>query len=327
MLALAGPAAAQYPYPYPYPPYTGGFGPGNTLAGQAQVMQATGDLYVKQEQARQQREAANQAKIDTKRKAFDEAMYEKSLTPTYTEEQERVIREKTRRMMNKSTSGEIVRGDSLNVFTPFIKALSDQGAFGPPLPITENMLRSINIKVGTTPGAPSAGLLKNGGKLTWPIAIRGPAQKKFDKQIVDAVDQAVKGTLEQKSYASLVSQIDSMQTDLRKQYREDKVGTTSYLAGDHFLDDLMSSLKILINPNVGKFFDGSYAARGKTVPELVEYMTGEGLTFGPATNGNEQPYFALHNAFVSYARSAQGGGGFQSRMAPVPPQFQLKGKG
>jgi hypothetical protein len=321
IIALAGPASAQYPYPYPYPPYTGGFGPGNALAGQAQVMQASGDLFIKQEQARQQREKVNQDKLTTKRMAFDEAAYEKANTPTYNEDQERILREKTRRILNGATPSEITRGDSLNMLTPYIKALMDQGAFGPPIPLTPALLKAINVKVGTTAGTASAGLLKDGGKVTWPLPLRGADSKKLDKMLTQAVSKAVAGTLEQSEYVALASQIDRMQDNLRKQYREEKIGGSSFLTGDHFLDALTSSLKILLDPNVARFFDGTYAARGNTIPELVDYMTANGLTFGPATSGVEQPYFALHNAFVSYTRSAQSGGGFQSQNAP-PPQLQ-----
>jgi len=43
------------------------------------------------------------------------------------------------------------------------------------------------------------------------------------------------------------------------------------------------------------------------------------LQFAPATAGEEAPYYALHSAFVSYARAAQAGGGFQvTNSAPAP---------
>src|ERR1700704_3752349 len=70
---LLGPSSTgQAQYPYPPPPYNYYYSPGgwrgNALTGAANVVSATGDLYVQQEQARIQREKANQAKLDTKRK-------------------------------------------------------------------------------------------------------------------------------------------------------------------------------------------------------------------------------------------------------------------
>src|SRR5712692_5168908 len=76
LLALAPAANAQYPYPYnPYNPYAGrgpGYNYGAAAQGQAAVMQASGQVTIDNENARILREQANQAKLDTKRKAFDQ---------------------------------------------------------------------------------------------------------------------------------------------------------------------------------------------------------------------------------------------------------------
>ena len=74
-------AHGQYPPGYANPYYPQGSPGYNYLNGQADVVRAQGDLANANEQARILREKANQAKIDTKRKAFDEMMYEKAKTP------------------------------------------------------------------------------------------------------------------------------------------------------------------------------------------------------------------------------------------------------
>ena len=48
-------------------------------------MSSYGDVINAQEQARITREKANQAKLDTKKQAFDLMLYEKANTPSYTE--------------------------------------------------------------------------------------------------------------------------------------------------------------------------------------------------------------------------------------------------
>src|SRR6476659_8432527 len=81
MLLLLPAARAQYPYPYGYNPgRAGGY-----LYGSASVINAQGNYTNQMEQARILREQANQAKLDTKRKTFDEMQYEKSNTPTQLE--------------------------------------------------------------------------------------------------------------------------------------------------------------------------------------------------------------------------------------------------
>jgi hypothetical protein len=324
VLAVVRPAAAQfnpyYPSPY-YPLYPGsGFGPGATLAGGAQVIQASGQLGIQQEQARQQRQQYYQEKIKTKKMAFDEAAYEKANTPSWTEEQEKVLSMRIRRIMNQPAPAEITRGETLNTLMPFVKSLGDMGTPGPPLTLNPNTLKSINVAVGTSGGGSTgAGVLKNGGRLSWPLQLRGPAQKKIDALLPKAVEQGAAGTLEQKTYLQLQSMVSAMQEDVRKRYHKEEIDGGSYLKGKHFLDDLQSSLKVLQEPEATKFLDGSYAARGANVQELVDNMSAQGLKFAPATPGSEAAYFSLHDSFVSYARAAQSGAGFQSMLAPQGP--------
>src|SRR4029077_18984238 len=101
------PAYPAYPgYPGYYPGY-GGFGPGNVLNGEANVISSSGQLFINQEQARVEREKANQAKILTKRQTFDEMMYEKANTPTFTENQEKTEMMIVRRVMNNPLPAEV----------------------------------------------------------------------------------------------------------------------------------------------------------------------------------------------------------------------------
>ena len=94
LATCAGDAAAQNVYqprgtPYPYPnPYGGGFYPGRVggaLYGQADVMRASGEVMIQQEQARIEREKANQEKLVTKQKSFEQMMWEKANRATLTE--------------------------------------------------------------------------------------------------------------------------------------------------------------------------------------------------------------------------------------------------
>src|SRR5262245_40359370 len=80
-------ARAQYPYPW-----TSGWGWGNWttpaqgyLQGNAQMLDSAGNFMVNQEQARIMNQQAQQAKLVTKKQAFEQAQWEKANTPTFTE--------------------------------------------------------------------------------------------------------------------------------------------------------------------------------------------------------------------------------------------------
>ena len=60
-----------------------------------------------------------------------------------------------------------------------------------------------------------------------------------------------------------------------------------------FLARLKESAAILQQPDVGGYLSGAYAAKGKTVRELVQYMASNGLRFAPALPGDEPAYRAV----------------------------------
>jgi len=90
---------------------------------------------------------------------------------------------------------------------------------------------------------------------------------------------------------------------LRKTGRD--LPPNAYIDAKSFLNNLSSSVSALQQRDVGNYFTGKYALRVKTVPELVKYMSEQGLRFAPAVPGEEGPYQALYQALVSYDLAAQ----------------------
>jgi hypothetical protein len=81
--------------------------------------------------------------------------------------------------------------------------------------------------------------------------------------------------------------------------------TSGWSAGDYieakrFLHRLDDALKFLRQPQVERYGIDVYAARGKSVAELVRYMGENGLRFAPAVTGNEAAYLALQRALAAY---------------------------
>lgn len=325
--ASAPPAHAQYrPGFYPYPGYgspsVGNLGPGYALQGSADVIGATGDLYVKQEQARVEREKANQAKLDTKRKAFDETMYEKANTPYYTETLEQNQTYLLRRIMNNPTETEIKTGKAHNTLLPYLKDITQHGIMGPTVSLDPETLRHINVTGASQSG--SLGVLANGGKVDWPLVLRGKTQKSLDKLLPQAVSATVDGTLDPDLYRSVKKELAQLTEEHRKKFHREEIDGGEYLTGKRFLDSLDGAVKLLDQPTSRQVLDGSLKATGRDVPELVLNMTKKGLQFAPATPGDEAPYFGLFNAMVSYASGAQGSSSFRVAVAPAVPRSFIK---
>ncbi|MBI3410275.1 MAG: hypothetical protein HY040_18195 [Planctomycetes bacterium] len=305
-LVLA-PSAAWAQYPPPYNPYypVQTYGPiGNQLMGQASVISATGGLYKDQEQARILRQQADQAKIETKKKSFDEMMYEKAMTPTFTEEMNKNQSMILRRIMTNATDVEIIKGEAQNIILPTLVRVAVRGAYGPPVPLDPEMLQHINVTGSVADGGTGVGMLKNGGaNLTWPMSIVDtPTQKQLAAIIPTAVTEVkTGGQLKLDTYKKMNATMDKLYDEVKKMFHKEQIDGGQYLNTTRFLDSLKGSLKILSTPSAALYFNGDYSPKGSTVRELVDYMSDKGLRFGPCNPGFEAPYFALYNAMVAYA--------------------------
>lgn len=312
-------AKAQYPNPYvnPYNPYYrpyggAGYGYGQALQGAASVQQAYGQVIQDQEQARILREQANQAKLVTKKQAFDLMQYEKANTPSYTETLTKEKAQIIDRIMNFPLRGEIEQGKTLNILFPYIQTLSTYGTVGQPVAIPQSIINELNI---SSTGTSSVGMLRDGGHLDWPLAFRGEYQKKLDKLLPAAVDAVLAKSLEPKLMKQIRTEMTAMRQKLGDQLRADEVETSDYLQAIQFYNLLDDSVNALTRPDARKQLTGGTSPRARNVQELVDYMTDNGLKFAPASPGNENAYQVVHDAFVRYARTAQAGSGFHSPVA------------
>jgi hypothetical protein len=321
-------ASAQY-YPGYRPParpgYPGGYvnpyfpqgSPGyNRLNGQADVMRAQGDLTNANEQARIAREKANQAKIDTKRKAFDEMLYENANTPTYLESLTKDQANKLTRLMNHPLKAEINDGRTLNVMLPLLQTLTNSGSQGPPVTLPKFAVNALKMTIG---GQPSVGMLANKGPLEWTSALRGPQQKKLDKLLPAAVEAAVEGTLSTKMLKEIRTEMTSLRESIRKQFQKDEIEGSSYFRAIEYYNSLEASIKALDRPDAKKQLTGAYAPKATNVQELVQFATDNGLQFAAAAPGDENAYKVVHDSCVRYARTAQASGGFTSSRQPAMP--------
>ncbi|HEX3314192.1 MAG TPA: hypothetical protein VHR72_04830 [Gemmataceae bacterium] len=317
----AGPASAQYPYNPYYPGgYGYGWGAGAALQGQAEVLKAVGTLAIDQEKSRIEREKANRAKLETRKATLNEMLYEKSMTPTYGEEAALDENKKVQRMMTTPVPGEISSGKTLNQFLPFLQRIMSQGIQGPPVPLDPYALSRINVTMGGN--GPNLSLLRQ-NPIPWPLGLRGPLQMKLAAVLKTAVAQATKDELDPAVYRDAQTLTKQLKDDFSKRFQADEASATDFLQVTPFLDQLQSNILALGQPGVNRILDGSYSARGSNVPELVAYMTGNGLTFAPGAPGSEAAYQGLHNAFVAYINAAQASTGFQiqTKLA-LPPNLR-----
>lgn len=304
------PAGAPYGG-YGYAPYGGYGGP---LQGVAAVTNANAQYQVTIQQARMAQTQADMSKLDLRRRIKEEDAYERMMTPT--PEQVRIadMNASLGRSRTNPPPTEIWSGLALNDLLTFSQTLQRQGLQGPYVPLTEDVLRKINVTTGTTQG--STGALNDGKPLKWPLTLKRSAYKDNRDRLQTLVQDLYKqaGTSDGVDGDSLVAAKKTL-TKLEDQLRGNIADLTpdEYIGSKRFLSSLSDTLKTLEDPNASNYVTKKWSAKGNTVAELVNEMTKTGLKFAPAVSGDEPYYTVLHSAMLTYDS------GLQSMAGGPPP--------
>ena len=81
----------------------------------------------------------------------------------------------------------------------------------------------------------------------------------------------------------------------------DDLTPSDYIEARRFLNQLDQAVRALGDRNVVKFFSNkNWTPQGKNVAELVSQLTKEGLSFAPATPGDQPAYKALYLAMRQF---------------------------
>jgi hypothetical protein len=302
-------------YGNPYGPY-GGYGlyspfslglmsPYGYLQGSASVINANGQYYVMTQEARIKREKARQEMIETRRKLFDELMYERKMTPTAEELRQRDLKTALDKARHQPPAGDVLSGRSLNdLFQNLVREPSLLNN-GPSVPISEDTLNGVNFSNGN---GGNVGLLKSGGKLSWPQPLEGSQFKEPRERLSKLFAEAVQGVGYNGTRANpgtirdMTNDLDALQKTLGSSVSE--LSPTQWVEAQRYLRELKGAIRALQNERVQELIKPSGLAKVRNVAGLVKWMSDNGLTFAPATNGDESSYRALYNALVNFDSAA-----------------------
>jgi hypothetical protein len=293
-----------YGYGYNFDPY------GGYLRGAADVINAQGRFAVQQQEAVMKREQIKSARLDYRRKLFDEYLYEREKTPTLEEEREKTRLENVMRSRNNPPVTEIWSAKALNDLLREIQLQGAKGVMttykGPKEPLDPDQLKLINVT--SAKGGGNIGLLKNGGRLNWPLALTAPEFKEERERLASLAQDAVKeaefnNRVDPGSLRTMNEDLDRMQKQLSRSVGD--LPVSQYMEAKRFLGDLGDALKVMAQPDAASYINRKYSAKGKTVPDLIKYMSDNGLQFAPAVSGDETAYQALHRALAAYATGLQ----------------------
>jgi uncharacterized protein with PIN domain len=296
----AAPVVPYNPYAVQYNGPAGGY-----LTGASDVIGAQGQLMKDQQTAFLQREQVQQAKIDTRRKNFDETNYERANTPTLDEEREFSRIQNVRRSRNDPPVTEIWSGTALN---SLLTNLQIQAIQGPTVPLDPEILRQVNFTTGATGAAGgSIGLFKNGGKLEWPPALEDDAfttlRNAVSEETLRVMSSAQSGALDRQAVRQLSKTVDKLSAQLRRNVGS--IDPNDYIAAKRYVNDLGKGVQVLNQPDAMSYVSGKYQPRANTVSQLVNEMTSQGLKFAPAVPGQEAAYQSVQRSLAMYSQGVQ----------------------
>lgn len=306
LLCLPSFASAQPGYPVYPGPYGGGYNPGRyggMLYGTADVMRAQSESWTEAEKARILGEQANQAKLDTRKKAFDQAAYEKKNTPSSLEKDLAYDFKSYQRVLLKPTPYDLSSGRAFNMMLPQLDRMAREGTYGPPPALDPALLKAINT---TSPGQTGFVMLADVQSIPWPIGVLGKSQEKLADSLEKAIESIrEKGRLDVKSYTACQTEFKNLRAQLDKDFDQEKINMSRFAEGSTFLSALNKEIVALGNPAAAKALARPNHPQGNDVLEVVGFMIGNGLEFAPCKPGDEAAYKALHTAMAAFAQSSQ----------------------
>jgi hypothetical protein len=168
-------------------------------------------------------------------------------------------------------------------------------------PFDEAVLRKINLsRLGG-----SARLLRAAGGLKWPAALQGDGYREERLALERLFREAARagGRVAPNILSDARSAYRGMDTRLKADVSE--LTPSQYIEARRFLNPINEALTVLGRPDVGKYFNGDYDPKGKTLGQLIRHMTKNELLFAPALEGDEVAYLALHHALALYLETVK----------------------
>lgn len=290
---------ASFVNPFPYEGY---------LRGVSSVIDAQTKYAIGSRRARLLNLEAERSKIDLRRQIFDQWLYERANTPTFEDRRQERWEQEVIHARRNPDLGEILSGRSLNTLLKHTINLLEQGKKGATIPLQSDVIAKVNVSSGA---GGNIGLLKDEGKLNWPLTLRedifNEMRESFGQSVGEAVAQAKQtGRVDTSILKKMIADLKSMRQLLDKSIGD--LSPSQYIQGLRYLNQLDSGIKALQDPEVAKYFSKKYAPTGEDVAELVDYMRKNGLSFAPAVQGDTAAYKALHSSLVSFANSLDNNG-------------------
>jgi hypothetical protein len=271
------------------------------LQGAADLTRANSQYWQTIQQARMTRQESIRSSIETRRAMIEEAEWERAHMPDPEKlRQQGLERELTRARVSPPLN-DVWSARALNALLQHLITQQADGALGPTVPLNEDIVNHVNVRVGNSVG--NIALLKNKGESEWPESLQGSAFQESREQLHTFMHRAYRSVAsgdnpDPDTLNHLLAQFRKMRATLK-----DNVGDLKpdeYIEARRYLDDLGQTITALQEPSIGKQFNEDWKPKAREVAELVKHMREKGLMFAPATEKDQPAYVALYHALAAF---------------------------
>lgn len=292
----------------------GGYGYGGTggyMMGLASLTNANGQYQMQIQQARIEQQQAERERYKS-RLEWDKTRIEELKLRGDEATASRQYRETVRTQQQQETlnwskdnppTHYIMSGLALNSIMDEIRKIQLQTNLrGPQVSIDPDVLDHINVNDGGTSGRGGFNLIKNDGKLSWPISLRtgefNPIRQEVDQIVSQSVRMVKSDNLDGDTYTKLLAELEKLQKALDGMVSDLRPG--DYILANRFVTSLNKEARVLSDPDAKKYFTGEFRAQGGTVGEVLDNMVKGGLKFAAANDGDRAAYNTFYNAMLQY---------------------------
>jgi hypothetical protein len=283
--------------------YGNGYGEsteGGYLRGAAQLVESQGKYLGSLQQASLIKEQVRQAKIDTRRKQFDEFVREQSRTLTFEDQRQAADKERVMHSLNNPTEGEILSGQALNDILREISKADDKTFRGPAPVLDADLMKCVNLTSGK--GGLDAALLKQDTAWAWPLALSGEASRADRDLVSSLLPQARRLAQGSRADDGMIKMLDAASSRLHQKLSANvsNISAKTYISTSRFLRQMDDAIRLLAGRDAADYLSRQIPQDVKDVADLVGFMIRKGLRFAPAAAGDESAYLALHRALAAY---------------------------
>jgi hypothetical protein len=271
------------------------------LKGAADITRGNAQYYQTIQQAKLTRQSVLRSSLETRRAMIEEAEWEREHMPDPEKIRQKELERELESARVSPPPTDIWSARAPNALLRHLIDRQGEGALGPRVPLSEDIVKHINTSAGNTRG--NVGLIRDNGNLDWPESLMRGEFKEPRERLNSLMKDAYKSVASDNNPSDAT--LNNLQDNFKDMQKilEANVANFSpnlYIEANRYLGEVKDAITALKDPNVANYVNNNFTPKATNVAELVHFMREKGLRFAPATDKDRPAYMALYHALAAF---------------------------